>query len=159
MNLNKTVSVVRDVARTNLRLLLVNEIRETLLKVVNHLTSDQESVNKRKEAYNKKIAICQFQLANLVPEDPTFEERKAEYEKAIETYQKEMKAMLISMEENEAVYQKEIEELEKRINSVEEGETKVSATDLQTESVRLLKKLGHASAKEAVDAAVAADEF
>jgi len=155
MTLNDTVSVIRNVARLNLRVLAVNELRAELLDATNRLTEHRKRFETAIANHTKTSDIAKFNLAQLADEDPEKEEKTKRFEKTIATCAEEITQTQKTNAVSTETYKKEIDEINAHITQVESGETKMSKKDLQTESVRLLNALGKQNAEDAMKKAFA----
>lgn len=157
MTLNEIVSVIRDVARVNLRLLKVNELRADLLSLNNSLDAARKTVCGLVERSEKAIAVARFKTEQLNTADPELEAKTKTNEETVNRETERVAEFKADLEREEAGLGKQIGEVSEEIAKVEDGSTKVCKDDLQTESVRLLRALGKQNAEDGMTKAVNAE--
>lgn len=150
MTLNQTVSLVREVARENLRLHKVNGIRAELLESNNMLEQAKKSAEAAMASLEESLAVAKFDLSKVDPADPraarrteSLQKRITEIEEAIvETKELDAKAI--------ARLEKETADVIAKITAVEDGTTKMCRQSLQEESCRLINVLADKNLLDAV---------
>ena len=153
MTLNQTVSTVREVARLNLRLLRVNDLRADLLSMNNRLDSARKHSAETTADLQKAIAVQTFRISQLVEADPEGTEKQKRGEEMIAAYNKEIAEVAVQLAACEKDLNEEIAQCTKLIGDVEDGTFKVCKDSLQEESNRLLRGLGKQKVIDAVNAA------
>lgn len=126
----------RDKARRILRMKIINNILQEIF-IVNKILSALEKTGKylteQETSAEKIVARAEYKMSNLDPEDPDFDEKKAKaikfietektrQESTIENLNTEIKRVIKEIESNK----KDITDLNKDIEAVESGETKIS---------------------------------
>jgi chromosome segregation ATPase len=155
MTLNQTVSVVREVARTNLRLAKTNSVRGELLEANNVLEQAKKQVETQVANYQDMIKVAQFQLSQVNPAHPHAAKQTENFNKQIEALTKELAEIQADGEKHLAQLSKEVADVTDKITAIESGEVKVCRESLQDEACRLLRVLGDKNLVDAITVAQA----
>lgn len=150
MTLNQTVSLVREVARENLRLHKVNGIRAELLEV-NKMVEDTKAASAAHVARSEQaIKEAQFDLSKVDPADPRAERKTKELTDRVERLNKELEEYKTNSTKQLEQLEKEASDVVAKITAVEDGTTKMCRQSLQEESCRLINVLADKNLLDAV---------
>lgn len=150
MTLNQTISVVREVARQNLRLHKVNAIRAELLEANNLLDRNKENTKQMVENAKLRIDSLKFDLDNLNPADPRSPKQKEKLTKELEAEEKALAKFIENSAKNLEELTKEVADITAKITAVEDGTVKLCKESLQEEACRLVTVLGDKNLMEAI---------
>lgn len=140
-NYNAVISKLREIARDSLRLELVGARRSKIW----NLTCEINAIEKEIQEHKKGIAILEFNMSEVKPNDPEKEEKTKEYTDNI----KEVTECMESLKKDVEEVTKQIKEQEDGIAKIESGETKVSADKLDAVTEELIDVLTKEAAKTA----------
>lgn len=132
-NHNEIVSKVREIARDNLRLKRINEIRTSIM-VAN---GDKDSVLKRIESCKLEIATIEFEKVNLATDHPKYAQLTENMDKTIEKYNEVIKEAQATVER----YDEQLANLSKKIEETTDGTYKVSKDEMETLADRLINEI------------------
>ena len=140
----------RNKARRLIRMNLINEILQRIFKVNKNLsrtTKDIERLTKEETSAEKITARAEYKMSNLNPEDPDFDEKQIKAVAFVETEKirqestlKQLNTNIKSSEKEITHYTKQIENLDKEIEAIESGETKVSIDEVNDLADSLINK-------------------
>ena len=136
---NKIISDLRIVARDELRLKATNRYRDELLAENVNLKNFEDSIKE----YKKTIAIAEFDIRKLDPEDPRIEDVTKNCNESIKFSNRHIADYTRTIES----IKERIEEINEKIANVETGETKIMADKLSTVTSQLIEKLVNEQAK------------
>jgi chromosome segregation ATPase len=148
--LREKVQSFRNKATRLLRMEKVNEVLQEIFRFnqdISKIEKNIERLTKEETSAEKITARAEYKMANLNSDDPDFEEKKVKAIAFIKTEKVRQESTLkdISYEiENANKFiekdKKSIENLDKEIEEIESGETKVSIDEVNDLAGSLIKK-------------------
>ena len=147
MNYDAIVQSLRDSARDQLRLKLVNNRRANILVLQNGLNSATKWAEDRIESLKKLIAISEYKLSKLDKADPEYAEKQEEYTKKVEDSKQIIAEVSEGLNKTTKEYSELIKEQQDGIAKIQSGETKVNKEEMTAITNNLIEELGDEAVK------------
>lgn len=147
MNYTKIVSQLRATARDNIRMTMINEIKDSQLRDLNNLTDLIDHHKKTAENASHNIKVIDYKASKLDQADPDFEAKQTSYAKHKETAQKSLEIVNKVITDLENSIEKCTAEFNEQIAKIVSGETKVSKIALSQVTCRLIDQIVDESVK------------
>lgn len=143
MNYNTIVEKLKIIARDGLRMNMVSRVQTQISDIEKHINEHTENVMNLK----KNIARENFAETQLVEADPDFAEKKEDIKKEIEMIEK----LIVSENETIQKFNELKDEKVKKIESIQNGEIKVSIDELNEKTNELINEITKSTAVKAVE--------
>jgi len=140
----------RDKARRILRMEMINEILQEIFQVnkeLNFATKRVEGLTETEASAEKIVARAEYKMSKLDGDDPDYEEKIVKATAFVETETKRQAEILEQINSDIKFnkkkiedYTKQIEGLDKEVEAVESGETKVSIDEMNDLAQTLIAK-------------------
>lgn len=141
MDYNAIVSAVRTLARDELRLLKVNEIRTERLEVSSQLSQVEKNYEELCTDLNHRIAVLGFRLSQIVPSDPDKETKSQQWTEESAEKCAYLEVAAKDFAKTSENLKKELARIDLLIADVQSGKTLVGMEDLESVTARLLSKI------------------
>ncbi len=143
MNYNTIVEKLKIIARDGLRMNMVSRVQTQISDIEKNINEHTENVMNLK----KNIARENFAETQLVEADPDFAEKKEDIKKEVEMIEK----LIVSENETIQKFNELKDEKVKKIESIQNGEIKVSIDELNEKTNELINEITKSTAVKAVE--------
>ena len=148
MNYNEVVSSLRSLAREELRLKMVNAVRQDLMELENRSKSNTKAHEENQQRLAKKAAVLNFKLSQLAENDPEREEKLTASQETLKAIAAEQASDNEDFAKLSEAFTKQIAEVSKEIEKIQAGEVKVNKDELEAITNRLISEVTVELAKE-----------